>query len=1136
MRWIRIGLACAGVLLAAIAILAVLLFTIDLGRFKPQVEALVSDQLGREFRIQGLFRPSLGRQVHFIAEGIELANAEWASEDSLLLVQKLDITLDTWSLLSGRILIENIELDDIAIHLEQDGSGLDNWTLVEAEETDDTGPSLNLLIRQARIRDFAVTYVDPALDSPIRFHASEIEQVQLDSGDLQLDLDGDLNGVPVTLDGTAGTFANLLDAGQVHYELRGAIGEISINSNAQIDSLTEPRKPVGQLEISGPDAKYVTDILGIEPVTRGPLDLLATMKSTTDKMNLGIQGEFGEFEIDVVGSFADLQDLEELDIEFSAGGPNAASLGKLAGRNDIPADPYAIAGMITRKGDAIVAENVAIEIGETAFKLNATIAEFPGLDGSVVSLTIDGPDFGRFNKLFGLPGKLTGPFSLTADLSQSPEGKELVDIAAVARDIQVKVNGMVSTSPALVGTELALSLKGDDLSVITAALAIPDVPGVPFNVNANVARVERGFTIDEGIVNLGNDVIQVGGLIGIEPLESDTDLRFQVSGPDLARTLNMAGVELENLPPGSYEAAGRIHRDPESFRLTDITARLGATRARLSGRLGNLTDFQGTDINITIEGDSLAGLVPEHSGYAVAEEPFDVSSNVQWGQDTLALRKLTVRIGGGELRGDISTNMSPMLSSGSIKVTAKGPDLAQWVPGSSRYVPTSAPFDLNSRARWQDTNVTIDQLTLKLGNDQLVASGEVNVVTDLARTDLNLDVQLASMSNLGRIAGTDLPDEPLTLSAHLIGSGTGLRLEDLRSASGKSDLSGSASYENKGDIPFLGLTLASKYLNLAPFLPDEEEGAESESTPPPADDSRVIPDTPIPMDRLKQLNARVDISIGELVLRETTVNDVVLDASLQDGALRVAEFGVADARGTLAGTLEVLPAAQGAQVSTAVDGTRLTLGLTPSSPDAVDLLPTYDVELKLAGGGATIREMAASLDGTLRLVGGSGQMKGIAGWFMRDFFSEIVEAVNPYSKKDRYAQVQCIAVLLRSVDGQVDGQPALVLQTDKLDIFGVAFVDLGTEEIDVHFQTAARTGIGIGVSDLVTPFIKISGTMANPSLALDTEETIVQGSVAVATAGLSFFAGKVKDRFFSAKDPCGKEVLKADDEMRTQQQ
>ena len=1129
----RISLIGVGVFLAVIVIVVVLLFTMDLGRFKPQVETLISDQLGRRIHIDGIFQPSLGREIRIIAEDIRLENPDWAAGESLVHAQRLDVSVDTRELLSGRILLTNLELDEIVIRLEQDETGSNNWTFLQADEeeaTDAAESTLNLLIRRARIRDLTITYIDPSRDAPIRFHANTIDQFELESGDLQLGLDGDINGTPVALDGTAGSFANLIAAGEVHYELHGAIGEISINSNARIDSLAEPRMPVGQLAISGPDAKYLTDILGIAPITQGPLNLVATIEPVAEKMNLKIQGEYGQFEIDVVGSFSDLQNFDDVNIEFGAAGPDAATLGQLTGIDGIPADPYSIRGTVRGEGETAIAGTVAIEIGETEFDVRATVAEFSDIDGAVVSLQINGLEFGRFNKLLGLPGKLTGPFSLTADLSQSPEGEELVDISAVARDIRFRINGVVSTLPDFVGTELTLSLKGDDLSVVTDALDIPDVPHVPFDANVRVTRFEQGFAVKDGAVQVAQDQLRVDGLVGNEPLGQDTDLRFRVSGPDLARTLNMAGVELDALPPGSYAAAGRIRRTAEHFKLDDITARLGDTRARLGGRLGNLPDFQGTDIDITIEGDSLANLAPEVSGYAFQEIPFNVASNIRVARGMLKLGDLNVDIGAGRLRGDISIAMSPMLASGSVAITANGPDVAKWVPSFAQYVPVTAPFDLTGDVRWQDTHIVVDRLAVQIAEGRLVANGTVDIA-EFARTDMNMDAQVASMSTLGRIAGTDLPDAPLSLSAHLIGSADVLRLDDLHATSGESDLAGNATYQTQGEIPFVDVSLNSTYLSLVPFLPIEADGDDSEPAPA-ANDSRVIPDTPLPMGLLQQLNAKVDISIGELVLRETIVHEAVLHGALQSGTLRIDRFGLAGQRGTLAGMLEVLPTAEGAQVNAVVDGSQMTLGLTPTGPDALGLIPRYDIQLKLAAGGATVRDLAASLDGTLRLVGGSGQTKGIPAWFVRDFTAEVVDTVNPFSKKEGFTRIQCFAVLLRSVAGQVDGVPALVLQTDKLNIVGVAFVDLGTEAIDVKIETAARKGLGISVADFITPYTKIGGTLAQPELAFDIDEAVVRGTKTVVTLGTLWIAKKVKSRFFSPEDPCGISVTEADEEMR----
>jgi hypothetical protein len=70
------------------------------------------------------------------------------------------------------------------------------------------------------------------------------------------------------------------------------------------------------------------------------------------------------------------------------------------------------------------------------------------------------------------------------------------------------------------------------------------------------------------------------------------------------------------------------------------------------------------------------------------------------------------------------------------------------------------------------------------------------------------------------------------------------------------------------------------------------------------------------------------------------------------------------------------------------------------------------------------------------------------------------------------------------------------------------------------------------ITDLITPFTKVSGTLAKPMLRVDAGRT----GKAAAILGLGIIAKKTKERWFSEKDPCGKEVLKADEEMKALQQ
>ena len=89
-----------------------------------------------------------------------------------------------------------------------------------------------------------------------------------------------------------------------------------------------------------------------------------------------------------------------------------------------------------------------------------------------------------------------------------------------------------------------------------------------------------------------------------------------------------------------------------------------------------------------------------------------------------------------------------MLASGSAKITANGPNVAEWAPAFGAYAPVNTPFDLAVGARWQESHIMVDQLSLKLGKGRLDANGTVDGA-DFARTNLYLDASFASLSSLG---------------------------------------------------------------------------------------------------------------------------------------------------------------------------------------------------------------------------------------------------------------------------------------------------------------------------------------------------------------------------------------------------
>src|SRR5262245_50244084 len=123
----RILLAVAGILVVVIAGLVLYLTFGDLSRFKPYVEAAVSQATGCEFKITGEFKPKVLPRPSLVAEGVTLANADWGTPTPMISVGRASVEVGLWSLVSGPIRIKKLELQDVAILLEENAAGARNW-------------------------------------------------------------------------------------------------------------------------------------------------------------------------------------------------------------------------------------------------------------------------------------------------------------------------------------------------------------------------------------------------------------------------------------------------------------------------------------------------------------------------------------------------------------------------------------------------------------------------------------------------------------------------------------------------------------------------------------------------------------------------------------------------------------------------------------------------------------------------------------------------------------------------------------------------------------------------------------------------------------------------------------------------
>jgi hypothetical protein len=262
------------------------------------------------------------------------------------------------------------------------------------------------------------------------------------------------------------------------------------------------------------------------------------------------------------------------------------------------------------------------------------------------------------------------------------------------------------------------------------------------------------------------------------------------------------------------------------------------------------------------------------------------------------------------------------------------------------------------------------------------------------------------------------------------------------------------------------------------------------------------------------------IRIAKLHLPNNALENIVVDTTLRDGDLKVSELTASAAQGRLIASFRARAEGERIFTSGTMEGEDIKFGKAEPS-DSEAMFPKQDIWLEFNTEGATLRQLAANLDGYAKVTGGTGRMRNsYALGLFGSFFTELLSAVNPFVTREPYTNISCFAAYAEINDGVALINPGAVLQTDKLNMFARGQVDLNTEELNLRFDTSARQGIGISVADFVNPFVGVSGTLASPGLGVDPKNAMFEGGFAYATGGLSIVAKSLFNRWFGEDDPC----------------
>jgi hypothetical protein len=489
-------------------------------------------------------------------------------------------------------------------------------------------------------------------------------------------------------------------------------------------------------------------------------------------------------------------------------------------------------------------------------------------------------------------------------------------------------------------------------------------------------------------------------------------------------------------------------------------------------------------------------------------------------QQQIALERVTVRADPGT---PARLDATGTIGRASIELGASGGPLAELLDPERAWPTITAELHATRGDQRLEVTAATGPLQRVLGRKDVPIRIDANIegargqlagtIADLRRpasSPLRADVTIDSLARLAQwLPGTRLPDLPLSGSAVVSLEPGAVSLQSMTLQAGRSDATGALRVKWK-DRTDVALDVESQLMDLGPWL---------HRNPQPDTSKPAVEDWPVPLEKLRALDASVRARARRLTGPHSDLNDVTVEGNLKNGLLELSGgFAEGSTRAELRfDARDSVPQAAARIATQDLDLEALKFeGFAPASEG-----PRLSLQAALAGTGATSAALLRSARGEVLATAGAGKARQVAApYLVQDVLRSLLTVLLPGRKPKDYSDVECAAVRFDITDGVASSPDGIAIRFKRMDILGSGAVNLSSREILFGFRAVRRSWLSISPLDLASDFAQISGTLDQPKVGLDTEGLLVKGGVAWATLGISLLATDTLRQLGKAENPC----------------
>ncbi len=1168
------------------------LFNTDLTWSRDPLARAVSRTLGRQITINGEYHLRLGTVSHLEAHDIVLANAPWASEGPLASIGRLELEVETRSLLWGPIHVRSLRLDRVELRLESDARGRGNWASGKPK-TGGAGKARSRLplLDHAEVHGFHMGYETPSRAKPLDLMLPEARFHREASNLVQFDLQGAVDGKPLRLAGHLGPLGRLLGNEPFDQDLSFRLGTLEGQLKGRTASLSTLAGASLDLTLHGPELAELTALLGLPEERLGAFRLEATTRPAGAAIDARLEAMTSLIQAKASGRIVPGRP-PALNLTITASGGDLGALAALGGVQGLPAEPFTLQAGLQAHGFPIGFKELTIQVGKSSVAARGTLGRPPAFDGTDASVELHAPDASLIGRLAHtkLP---TGKLAARGRITVEGDKVRISGLDARIGRNELRADGTVGLGARKAGAAFEIEARGPELAVFDP-LAGTSLPPGPFQATGRISTTSQGIRLETIRIELGGNWIEASGTVTGAGNRAGSEVKLSLGGRDPAFLASLAGIR--GLPAEPYRARGRLHVGARSLEIREVELRVGEHDAKCEIRLARPPAAGPVELRLQAQGKDLSELGPLLGLASLPRHAYQASGTLEITRTDYGFSGLKLRAGEIVASADGRLGRPPEFNGTALKINASGPELSELGPVLSLPDLPALPFDISGGLRIGTGAIELEDIHGTLGTSRISVGGAFRPRGLPLHLALDLDVHgqepadvTRFLQGLGLGEMPSLPSRPYTIAGHLEHSPDGFRLRQLKLSLG--ELKGSVdgllgappgyhhtvleiegSGGNTANIGELvgkrpeieGLRFHCKIRRLEQDLDDRgpvlsiegnlaadrlqiEKGQEPEATPaplpagasaPPGNELNeeespfVFSEKPFRLKLPTILRGRIDCNIGDLVLPMSHLIDTHVGIGLDHNGLHLDPMeATISGGGVISGSLSLMPRGDRLNVALRlkIDGTspNLLFGKPPREDE-----PRLDARVELDGSGTSPHDLASTANGRFHVSLTEGSIESsILDSLGDSLFLSILDALNPFRKKESRTELECGVIAGVIEDGEVILDP-LGLKTTKVTTVATGTIDLGTEELSINFASKARRGIGLSTSTLTNSYIKIGGILKKPSVELKPVTAAAKTGLAVFTAGISLLAEGLWNRVSSEADICTRMAEEVDELWR----